>query len=135
MVEPKYFGDTASTVNGKRIECLITGAVIEAVIPGDFDGDGGMDVLVVTVPDEPDADNMYESFVLWGDHDVRAKRHRLLCPGMKGAVLHKMPMAVHPMTVDANADYTADLFGAAVVSGNLQAGAWIFNKVGHALPL
>ena len=32
---------------------------IEAVIPGDFDGDGGMDVLVVTIPEDPeDIQNM-----------------------------------------------------------------------------
>lgn len=127
--EPKYFGDTGSNAAGKQIKCLINDYNIEAVIPGDFDGDGGMDVLVVTTPDDPDEKDMkgntYVSFVMWGDHDVKEKRHKLLCDINR----HELKMTVHPMIVDVNADYTADLFGARIdANGTELAGAWIFNK-------
>ena len=72
--EPKYFG--ASSKGGKRTECFFNGVNIEAVIPGDFDGDGGMDVLVVTVPEDANdltSGNVYQSIVLWGDHDHKVR--------------------------------------------------------------
>ena len=46
------------------------------MIPGDFDGDGGMDVLVVTVPEDANdltSGNVYQSIVLWGDHDHKVR--------------------------------------------------------------
>ena len=82
--EPKYFG--ASSKGGKRTECFLNGVNIEAVIPGDFDGDGGMDVLVVGVPEDADdltSGNVNQSTVLWGDHDHKV-RTVLLTPCDKG---------------------------------------------------
>ena len=35
-----------------RIECAVNGASIQAVLPGDFDGDGGMDALIVLKNDD-----------------------------------------------------------------------------------
>ena len=52
--------------------------------PADFDGDGGMDVLVLAQaldrgPDDPTLD----AFVLWGDHEYKDDgKHKIMCPEM-----------------------------------------------------
>ena len=38
-----------------KLECLIDFGKLSSLIPGDFDGDGGMDVFVLVKPDEDDS--------------------------------------------------------------------------------
>ena len=46
-----------SKIGKRRLQCTLNNKIIESVIPGDFDGDGGMDVFVLTskidTEDEP----------------------------------------------------------------------------------
>ena len=37
-----------SKIDKRRLTCTLNNKIIESVIPGDFDGDGGMDVFVLT---------------------------------------------------------------------------------------
>ena len=50
-----------------------------AALPSDFDGDGGMDVVVLT-REIAAANDEYEALVLWGEHDQQGKKHKLVCP-------------------------------------------------------
>lgn len=124
----------------KRIECSVNNADIVSVVPGDFDGDGGMDVLVVMAriagdddddegEDEANNDDHLTSFVLWGDHDIKTGKHRLVCQESHHDWTHHLRMTVQPMALDANGDYVADLFGArpTSVSGQEEErGMWVF---------
>ena len=41
-----------------KLECTLNNAVIHALIPGDFVGDGGMDVFVLIKSDDSEEENM-----------------------------------------------------------------------------
>ena len=38
-----------------KLNCPIDFGVISSLIPGDFDGDGGMDVFILVKPDDQDS--------------------------------------------------------------------------------
>ena len=120
-----------NSVFSSKIQCFVNAAAIQAVLPGDFDGDGGMDVLLVvrSTDDESESDNLV-SFVLWGEHNVKTKKHRLICPDLKPGWIHHLRMTVQPIVVDANGDYVADLFGARPANGSEgeERGIWLFHR-------
>lgn len=64
LTSHNYFS-RPSTVDKKKLklECTINNALIESVAPGDFDGDGGMDVFIL-VKYEDDVDVGRINFIL-----------------------------------------------------------------------
>lgn len=66
------------------------------VSPTDFDGDGCLDVLIVTGTDE--ADSTATSYVYWGNMKSLGEGFRI-------------PMRNQPLVMDANGDLLPDLFG------------------------
>jgi len=101
-----------SKIDKRRLTCTLNNKIIESVIPGDFDGDGGMDVFVLTSKIDTQ-DESYQGFVLWGDHDEDAGKHSLICQdeSMEENKHHKVLMTSYPLLIDYNGDYVADLFG------------------------
>ena len=57
LTEQTYFLFPDKKSKKLKLECSINDATIESIIPGDFDGDGGMDVFVLVKYDD-DADDM-----------------------------------------------------------------------------
>ena len=51
-----------------KLECTLNNKLIESVIPGDFDGDGGMDVFV-TVKDDDDDETLADKVLI--SHQVK----------------------------------------------------------------
>ena len=91
--------------------CQFNDIKIKGVVPADFDGDGAMDVLLVTLDGQ-----VYKAFVLWGNLT------HLDCENVGDPL---MKMSSQPLLLDYNGDMIADLFGADE-SGNRT--VWIFNE-------
>jgi hypothetical protein len=98
-------------------------------VPGDFDGDGGMDLLLTIkgsrYEGEEKEDNLHQSHgvILWGDHGD--DRHELLCledqPEAWRKIIH---LASEPLVFDYNYDYVADLL---TVDGNGSRSVLVFS--------
>lgn len=107
-----------SEVDKKKLKlaCTLNNVLIESVIPGDFDGDGGMDVFVtVKNPDDKDDAVLAErlqGYVLWGNHDQDLGKHFLTCKdeSLEQGWHHVINMTAQPLLIDANGDYVADIF-------------------------
>ena len=127
----------------KHLQCQVN-MKIQSVIPGDFDGDGAMDVLLVVKDEEEESQDMY-AFVLWGQYSSKSKRYELICHDQprKSQKWHvdkdnidkenvadgMLIMRSQPILVMANGDYTADLFGSRPLNGSVseeERGIWIF---------
>ena len=112
----------------KHLQCHINNVKIESVIPGDFDGDGAMDVLVV-VKQEDDAVNDHYALVLWGQFSDKSKQHELICHDDPRNKMGRIKMRTQPIIVMANGDSTADLFGSRPLNGSAseeERGIWLF---------
>ena len=60
-----YFLNPAEADKKKlKLECTLNNQQIESIIPGDFDGDGGMDIFVVVKSDE-DTDETVSEKKFW----------------------------------------------------------------------
>lgn len=126
LSEQTYFLSPSKADKKKlKLECALNDVLIEAVTPGDFDGDGGMDafVLVKSVEDET-----LRGFVMWGDHNQNLKTHSLVCmeSALKQDWHHEIKMASHPLLIDANGDYVADLFGVPANTSESTRSIWIY---------
>jgi integrin alpha FG-GAP repeat containing protein 1 len=122
-----------STAKLAKTSCTLNDYKILAASPADFDGDGGMDVLIVAsnvdYADDPDK---IESFVLWGEHSKQTDQgggtHTLLCreKSIKNGWDHQIMMDSHPLVMDGNGDAIADLYGS--TDDGKSRGIWIFGR-------
>jgi len=95
----------------KLLECRAgEGEYIRSVIPADFDGDGGMDLLIVYESDI-ESDLTLTARIAWGEHEMKTKDHGLLCPSKQKAAWHKEITGLYsePLVFDYDGDYTADI--------------------------
>lgn len=72
---------------------------ITSIVPGDYDGNVFMDVLVTTLDDN---DHFTDVYILWNDDRI------LNC---SGALKPLIKMSGQPLTIDYNQDMIIDLFG------------------------
>ncbi len=107
----------------KGLFCYLNEFEVVAASPADFDGDGGMDLLIVAKKDE---DLDFTGFVLWGEHK-QGKSDKLICtePSLKKGTHNEIRMSGQPLIVDGNGDAIADIFGRA---SDGAWGIWIFNE-------
>lgn len=95
----------------KDLSCSFVHTV-SSVVPGDFDGDVFMDILVTTV----EAGGITNVYILWGGND------KLNCTDESDPFLKMMGQ---PLAMDYNHDWIIDLFGTNV---NGSRTFWIFNS-------
>ncbi|OXU29157.1 hypothetical protein TSAR_006559 [Trichomalopsis sarcophagae] len=91
---------------------------VSSVVPGDFDGDVFMDVMVTTVSSAEATRGATNVHILWGDNN------KLNCNGSlaKNAIIQ---MQGQPLAMDYNQDMIIDLFGTDV---NGTRAFWVFNS-------
>ncbi|XP_011500663.1 PREDICTED: T-cell immunomodulatory protein [Ceratosolen solmsi marchali] len=87
--------------------------IVTSVVPGDFDGDVFMDILITTMDSSEGITNVY---VLWGGN------RQLNCTDESKPLLQ---MRGQPLAMDYNQDMIIDLFGADV---NGTRTFWVFNS-------
>lgn len=97
--------------------CTYDDHEITSVVPGDFDGDALMDVLVTLRPKENGAENIYNVHVNWGGPDG------INCSDVKNPILRTKG---EPLALDFNRDMIIDLFG---LDENGERAFWIFNTL------
>lgn len=99
--------------------CTYTDYVIISVLPGDFDGDAFMDVLVMVKPkDRYNVRDVYHIYIHWGGVDG------LTCtPEMEKALIMTKG---EPMAIDYNHDMIIDLYGLDESGHRV---FWIFSKL------
>lgn len=96
--------------------CNFSNIVITSVVPGDFDGDAYMDILLTTQILN-DTSNQQEVRILWGGLST------LNC---SDALLVKAITIGQPLVMDYNRDMTLDLFG---INTQKQRVYWVFDKL------
>lgn len=107
-VEP-YFRQVSA------LNCTLTeDNIITSVIPGDFDGDALMDVVVTSRRKHLNADVLLQVYIFWGGLD------NLNCSANP-----VFEMKDEPLAIDFNRDMIIDLFG---VNDKGTRGFWIFQK-------
>ncbi|KAF5291156.1 hypothetical protein FQA39_LY14398 [Lamprigera yunnana] len=99
--------------------------LITSVVPGDFDGDALMDILVTTIEKKTGGGNDHmksvtSAYIIWGGGTY------LNCSKNDEPFLH---LIGQPVALDYNQDMTIDLFGVDV-AGNRT--FWIFNNTRYA---
>lgn len=97
------------------LSCTFQDPVV-SVVPGDFDGDVFMDVLVITYSLKADASFAY---ILWGGNG------HLNCTNAKEPLIK---MSGQPLALDYNQDMIIDLFG---LDENKNRTFWVFNESRH----
>lgn len=105
--------------------CSFTDYKITGVVPGDYDGDALMDVLVTTMKKPRNGDDEFERnltyvFVLWGG--VTSGSSYLNCTVDSKPLIE---MFGQPLAIDYNQDMIIDLFGQ---DKHKERMFWIFNK-------
>lgn len=102
-----------------RLACTFSDKIITSVVPGDFDGDAFMDVLVTTVykgSETKDSSKHTLVYVLWGRADhLNCSMHDETAVKMLG----------QPLAIDYNQDMIVDLFG---VDTDKTRMFWVFNN-------
>lgn len=96
-------------------KCVFRRLNITSIVPGDFDGDAYMDLLITSKPDNS-PDNLLEVYINWGGSDV------LNCTDEHAEPL--LRMIGEPVALDYNSDMIIDLFG---LNENRSRTFWIFN--------
>ena len=107
--DPPLFREPA---NGPS--CTFESLLIVSVVPGDFDGNGGMDVLIISFGKET---KTYNVFILWGS----LKNMTFECPPEDKPLLK---LSGQPLVMDVNGDMIPDLFGE---DENGTRTFWVFN--------
>jgi len=88
----------------ESLQCNFAKGSLTSAVPGDFDGDGGMDLLVTSIF----TNEMYATLV-WGEHTDTV--HKLICPDdQQTSWAKKLPLQNEPLVFDYNYDYISDLF-------------------------
>ena len=127
LTEGKYFKVAESVSNPKelkKLSCVYNQFTIVSAAPADFDGDGGMDLLIVARDD----DERLVSFVAWGEHHRGENGpHALVCPeeAIGQNWHHVIHVEAEPLVIEGNGDAIADVFG---LSENNTRGIWIFGR-------
>ncbi|CAH1154024.1 unnamed protein product [Phaedon cochleariae] len=103
------------------LSCHFNDHLITSVVPGDFDGDALMDILVSTLRKSVSTDNDLERsftdvYIIWGGASY------LNCSVEKKPVL---TMIGQPLAIDYNGDMIIDLFGQDIKKNRM---FWVFNK-------
>uniref|UniRef100_A0A6J0TAA7 T-cell immunomodulatory protein n=1 Tax=Pogona vitticeps TaxID=103695 RepID=A0A6J0TAA7_9SAUR len=84
-----------------KVKLLLTNVVITSVVPGDYDGDSQMDVLLTTRPQkQPSAD--LTVLIFWGKNQTLDINHKLVL----NRTFHD-----EPLIMDFNGDLVPDVFG------------------------
>lgn len=105
-----YFKTVPAEIRHAHLSCTFNSYDILSAAPADFDGDGGMDILVVAKDLDTDKEvsgSKVWGLVLWGEHDESNNTHVIRCDESK---MIKLEMDLQPLVVDANGDNIADLF-------------------------
>lgn len=95
--------------------CNFSNIVITSVVPGDYDGDAYMDILITTQIQNVTT-NLHDVRILWGGMPT------LNC---SDALLIKAITNGQPLVMDYNRDMTLDLFG---MNAQEQRVYWVFDK-------
>ncbi|CAH1122449.1 unnamed protein product [Ceutorhynchus assimilis] len=102
------------------LKCIFSESTITSVVPGDFDGDALMDVMVTTIFKRTEQDSQKPShtnvYILWGG------ANHLNCTDEHNPVIK---MIGQPLAMDYNQDMIVDLFGQDI---NKKRMFWVFNK-------
>lgn len=96
--------------------CNFTNIAITSVVPGDYDGDAYMDILLTTQTQSNETTNLHDVRVLWGGMPT------LNC---SDAQMIKAISVGQPLVIDYNRDMTLDLFG---VNTQNQRVYWVFDR-------
>nr|CAG4650038.1 EOG090X03KG [Sida crystallina] len=102
------------------LTCSFEKRQIVALVPGDFDGDASMDILILTKYFI--SDPTFNVYIAWGS------LNRLECPDDKNPVL---TITGHPLVLDYNGDFISDLFG---YNSDNKRTFWIFGSNRSASP-
>lgn len=95
--------------------CNFSNIVITSIVPGDYDGDAYMDILLTT-QSVNDTSNLHTVRILWGGEST------LNC---SDALFIKAISVGQPLVMDYNRDMILDLFG---INAQKQRVFWIFGK-------
>lgn len=87
--------------HAEKLKCTFDNLQITSVVPGDFDGDAFMDLLITTKTNKDDVLGIY---INWGGSDY------LNCTDGKEPIIK---MRGEPVALDYNTDMIIDLFGLA----------------------
>ncbi|KAL7293645.1 hypothetical protein TKK_0012726 [Trichogramma kaykai] len=98
----------------EKYSCTFNKSKITSVVPGDFDGDVFMDIMITTVNKANDT-TFINVYILWGGKD------ELQCADESKPLLI---MAHEPLAMDYNQDMIVDLFG---TDQNNERMFWVFN--------
>lgn len=96
--------------------CNFSNILVTSVVPGDFDGDAYMDILLTTQILKGNRSDVHEVRIIWGGMPT------LNC---SDALLIKAIIVGQPLVMDYNRDMTLDLFG---LNTQNQRVFWIFDK-------
>uniref|UniRef100_D3TMT0 Putative membrane protein n=1 Tax=Glossina morsitans morsitans TaxID=37546 RepID=D3TMT0_GLOMM len=116
VLEILYGADTEPFLRPSNFYCSYKKYIITSVVPGDYDGDALMDVLV-TVKEKGSKNDVHNVYIHWGDS------HGLNCTHERDEPLLKTKG--EPLAIDYNRDMIIDLYG---VRENNTRAFWIFNK-------
>lgn len=104
-----------------RLRCTFSSSLITSVVPGDFDGDALMDVMVTTIHKRTEADNEHERsltfvYIIWGGANF------MNCSDEEKPLIK---MIGQPLAIDYNQDMVIDLFGQDEEKNRM---FWVFHK-------
>ncbi|XP_060528784.1 T-cell immunomodulatory protein isoform X1 [Cylas formicarius] len=105
----------------ERLRCPFSNSIITSVVPGDFDGDALMDVMVTTIHKRTEQDSELERsltyvHILWGGATY------LNCSDEEKPIIQ---MIGQPLAFDYNQDLIIDLFGQDEHNNRM---FWVFNN-------
>ena len=98
----------------EHLDCNLEDEMINGLVPGDFDGDGAMDILVLSQPKA--VKDTFNIRIAWG------ALTKLECPSKEKPLLQTTG---HPLVLDYNGDMISDLFS---LDSNGIRQFWIFNS-------
>lgn len=117
-----FASDVEPLLRSERdLYCGFSKMEITSIVPGDFDGDAYMDLLITTKTNDVD-DDLLNVYVNWGELD------HINCANENEPPLFRI--RGEPFALDYNADMIIDLFG---YSEDKNRTYWIFNK-GRSAP-
>ncbi len=78
----------------------------------------------------------FVAFVLWGNHDQSSGKHALVCPeeSLKNGWHQEFNMSSHPLIIDSNGDYIADIFGEPFNKTKSSRAIWQFSSSRNVIP-
>lgn len=122
-VEVMLAADEEPFLRSSSLKCNFT-QMITSVVPGDFDGDAFMDILVTTADTLGSRENSVH--ILWGG------LNRLNCSDEQKPILK---IRGQPLAIDYNQDMIIDLFG---IDTSKERTFWVFNNsrgTPHKIPM